>query len=71
MASIAAGRFAAVAFGLCLAFSIYVHFLGAMITPSGFNNDIDFQPRRLWAVRNSELRTIDTQIDSDVLAPGS
>ncbi|HKD11387.1 MAG TPA: hypothetical protein VKE50_04900, partial [Thermoanaerobaculia bacterium] len=46
---------ARVLFGICLAASLYVHFLGAMIYPSGFDNDIDTQPARLWSIRNSEF----------------
>ncbi len=48
-------RVAAVAFGLCLLFSLYVHLLGAIVFPSGFNNGLDEHPERLWDVRNSEL----------------
>ncbi len=53
--SIAGSRVAAAAFGLCLFFSLYVHFLGAMIFPSGFNYGLDQHPERLWDVRNSEI----------------
>ncbi len=48
-------RAAVRAFALLLAFSIYVQFLGAMVFPSGFNNEIDTQPARLWRVRHSEI----------------
>ena len=44
-----------VLFGLCLAFSVYANFIGAMVFPSGFNNNLDLQPGRLWDLRNSEL----------------
>ena len=37
-------RVAAVAFGLCLLFSLYVHLLGAIVFPSGFNNGLDGIP---------------------------
>jgi hypothetical protein len=42
-------------FGLCLLFSFSVHLLGAIIGASGFNDDIDLQPERLWNIRNSEI----------------
>jgi hypothetical protein len=42
-------------FAALLAFSVYAHFLGAMVYPSGFDNDIDTQTERLWDVRGSEL----------------
>jgi hypothetical protein len=48
-------RGARLLFGILLAASLYFHFLGAMIYPSGFDNEIDTQPDRLWSVRNSEL----------------
>jgi hypothetical protein len=44
-----------VLFGLCFAFSVYANFIGAMVFPSGFNNNLDLQPSRLWDLRNSEL----------------
>jgi len=52
---IARSRMATVLFALTVALSVYIHFLGAMVAPSGFNDDIDLQPRRLWAIRNSEI----------------
>jgi hypothetical protein len=52
---IAGNRAAVCLFALCLLFSFYAHFLGALVAPSGFNDDIDLQPSRLWNVRNSEL----------------
>jgi hypothetical protein len=52
---IARNRAAVALFGLCLIFSFYVHFLGAIVAPSGFNDDIDLQPERLWNIRNSEI----------------
>jgi len=48
-------RGARLLFGILLAASLYVHFLGAMVYPSGFDNQIDNQEARLWAVRGSEL----------------
>lgn len=48
-------RLATAFFVLSLATSFYAHFLGAMIFPSGFNNNLDLQIARLWDVRNSEL----------------
>jgi hypothetical protein len=52
---IAKSRAALALFGLCLLFSFYVHFLGAIVGASGFNNDIDLQTARLWDIRNSEI----------------
>jgi len=52
---IAKRRAALVLFGLCLLFSFYVHFLGAIVGAGGFNDDIDLQPERLWNIRNSEI----------------
>jgi hypothetical protein len=52
---IAGSRAALSLFGLCVLFSFYVHFLGAVVAPSGFNNDIDLQTARLWDIRNSEI----------------
>ena len=48
-------RLAVAAFCLCALFSFYVHFLGAIVFPSGFNNALDEHPERLWNVQNSEL----------------
>lgn len=45
-------------FGVLLAFSIYVHFLGAFCYPAGFNespNNIDQHPERLWSVRDGQI----------------
>jgi hypothetical protein len=56
-------------FGLCLLLSFYAHFLGAVVAPSGFNNDIDLQPSRLWNVRNSELE-LSTRKLIRFVAPG-
>lgn len=53
--TVARSRAATAAFALCLLFSLYVHLLGAIVFPSGFNNGIDQHPERLWDVRNSEL----------------
>ncbi len=44
-----------VAFFACLAWSVYVNFLGAMIYPTGFNENVDLETARLWDVRDSEL----------------
>ena len=52
---IARSRAAAFLFALCVVFSFYVHFLGALVAPSGFNDDIDIQTTRLWNIRNSEI----------------
>src|SRR6266542_2560831 len=52
---IAKSRAALALFGLCVLFSFYVHFLGAIVGASGFNNDIDLQTARLWDIRNSEI----------------
>ena len=54
-AKIVQRRLALVLIGTCIAFAFYANFLGAMIFPSGFNNNLDLQPGRLWDVRNSEL----------------
>jgi hypothetical protein len=38
--------------------SVFVQFLGAFHYPAGFNwipDNVDFNPRRLWQVRDSEL----------------
>jgi hypothetical protein len=42
-------------FYTCLAWSLYVHFLGATVHPSGFNRRLDEDPRVLWSVRQSEI----------------
>jgi hypothetical protein len=39
----------------CLAWSLYVHFLGATVHPSDFNRRLDEDPRVLWSVRQSEI----------------
>jgi hypothetical protein len=44
-----------VLFSLCLGFSVYANFIGAMVFPSGFNENLDLQTGRLWDLRNSEL----------------
>jgi hypothetical protein len=53
--AVARSRGATAALGLCVLFSLYVHLLGAMVFPSGFNNGLDQHPERLWELRNSEL----------------
>jgi hypothetical protein len=53
--AVARSRGATAALGLCVLFSLYVHLLGAMVFPSGFNNGLDQHPERLWDLRNSEL----------------
>jgi hypothetical protein len=47
-----------IAFAVALTASLYFNFLGAYIFPSGFDHipdDIDFHPRRLWCVSDTEL----------------
>jgi hypothetical protein len=53
--TIARSRVAVGLFAAGALVSVYAHFLGAMVFPSGFNNNLDLQPQRLWDVRNSEL----------------
>ncbi len=53
--AVARSRAATAALGLAIVLSLYVHFLGAMVFPSGFNNGLDQHPERLWDVRDSEL----------------
>ncbi|HTO77391.1 MAG TPA: hypothetical protein VMQ61_15060 [Thermoanaerobaculia bacterium] len=52
---IARRRSAAALFAVLAAASIFVQFLGAGFYPSGFNDDIDREPERLWQVRDSEI----------------
>ena len=52
---IAARRWAAGLFAVLAAASIFVQFLGARFYPSGFNEDIDREPERLWQIRDSEI----------------
>ncbi len=55
---IAPRRFMKVIFGLMLATSVYINFLGAFVFPSGFDhipNDTDFHPERLWYVHDTEI----------------
>jgi hypothetical protein len=54
-ARIEKSRAATVLLALAVAVSLYIHFLGAIVGASGFNDDIDTQPERLWAMTNSEL----------------
>jgi hypothetical protein len=68
--TIARHRLAVGLFALCLAFSVYANFLGAMVFPSGFNNNLDLQPRRLWNVGGSEL-DLSTRKLVRIVAPGS
>ena len=42
-------------FGACLAWSLYVHFLGATVHPTDFNRRLEEDPRLLWSVRQSEI----------------
>jgi hypothetical protein len=42
-------------FTVFAAASIFVQFLGARFYPSGFNDDIDREPERLWQIRDSEI----------------
>jgi hypothetical protein len=44
-----------VLFFACLLWSLYVHFLGATVHPSGFNGRLDEDPRVLWSLRESEI----------------
>ena len=43
------------AFAVCLAWSVFVNFLGARFQPSGFNAEMDREPRLLWSVRRGEI----------------
>lgn len=52
---IAFRRWAAPLFTIFAAASIFVQFLGACFYPSGFNDDIDREPERLWQIRDSEI----------------
>jgi hypothetical protein len=42
-------------FALCLGWSVYVHFLGAEIYPSGFNQRLDEDRSLLWSLRGGEI----------------
>jgi hypothetical protein len=42
-------------FFVFLGFSIYAQYLGAHVYPSGFGENLDLEPARLWDVRESEL----------------
>lgn len=44
-----------VMFFSCLVWSVFVHFLGARVHPSGFNEGMDENPALLWSIRDSEL----------------
>lgn len=68
--AIAKSRAAVLLFALCLAFSLYANFLGAMVFPSGFNNNLDLQPGRLWDIRNSEIE-LSTRKLVRLVAPNS
>ncbi len=52
---IAGRRWTAALFTVLAAASIFVQFLGARFYPSGFNDDIDREPERLWQIRDSEI----------------
>jgi hypothetical protein len=43
------------AFVLCLAWSVYLQFLGAHVYPSGFDGKMDENPAVLWSIRDSEI----------------
>jgi hypothetical protein len=43
------------AFGLALAWSVWAHALGALVYPTGFNDDIDRHPSRLWQLYPTQL----------------
>jgi hypothetical protein len=45
----------AAAFFACLAWSVFVHWLGAWFQPSGFNQKMDENPAVLWSIRDSEI----------------
>jgi len=44
-----------VAFAIALVLSVYIHFLGATVHPSGFNERMEENRARLWSIRESEL----------------
>jgi hypothetical protein len=52
---IARRRWGTTLFAVLAAASVFVQLLGARFYPSGFNEDIDREPERLWQIRGSEL----------------
>jgi hypothetical protein len=48
-------RIARVLLVLAISVSFFIHFLGAMVGASGFNEDVESDPARVWSVANSEL----------------
>jgi hypothetical protein len=51
-------RILKVVFSGFLLISVYIHFLGAFVYPSGFSshpNDVDFNTKRLWDCRDTEI----------------
>lgn len=48
-------RLARALLGLSISVSFFIHFLGAMVGASGFNEELERNPARVWSVANSEL----------------
>ena len=67
--AIARRRWTAGLFALLAAASIFVQFLGARFYPSGFNENIDREPERLWQIRDSELPRLAARLLGREAAP--